>query len=118
MKEKSKTMLEILRKRMDESTWCWQPENHHQGLVYPKEKCACFCSGRDKNLCQGKMDADRFHERFRELSGYSDEDYLNGKEPVYKMSRKEILEILDKEFEGSAWYKNNVVGAFGDWSPR
>ena len=54
-----------------------------------------------------------FHGKDAELAY---EDYINGKDPVYKMPRKEILESLDKEFEGSNWYKNNVVGAFGDWS--
>lgn len=102
-KKSGKNLFERIRNNMEKSTFCY---SGREGFV-PKEQCQCHCNGMIKDTCQGKLDKDRYHQRRKELEKDSTLNSLDM-----------MMKVLDKEFEGSEWYKNNVWGAFGDWSPK
>lgn len=85
------SILRDIAKRMEESRFCYAREGK-QGFVH-MSKCTCT----KDNPCQAKIDADRFHEAFKDIK-YEDL-------PKY---RKEIIEKLKPEFNDSQWWKDNV----------
>lgn len=80
-----------LMKRFENARFCYAKAGG-QGFV---DKSECICT--KENPCQAKLDSERFHNAFEEMS-YGDFN-----------KRKEILEKIKPEFENSQWYKDNVV---------
>ena len=76
---------------MEHSIFCYAKEGG-QGFV---DKSECTCT--NDCPCQARIDRDRFHEEFKDMSFEESLKY-----------RDEIIERLKPEFKDSKWWKDNV----------